>query len=234
MGVSIVCSIVCFGTDQRKHQSSTSMAFVWGIHQRSVDSPHKGPVTHNMFPINDVIMGWCCLMRRGTVTWRKGYHGSSSLYLWNLATWIYLFIFWPDEVIFCHFLPLGWRTNDAAKWPDRQAGILIVPTSLTHLPLDKMADILADDKFGCIFLNENDTIPIRISLKFVPRSPVDNEPAFCSGNGLARNRRQAITLNNADPVHWHAYMRHQGEMSYTTSWLKCFWNLAMLLTPTCA
>ena len=49
---------------------------------------------------------------------------------------------------------------------------------LTHLPLDKMADILADDNFGSIFLNENDGISIRISLKFVPRSPIDNNPAL--------------------------------------------------------
>ena len=49
---------------------------------------------------------------------------------------------------------------------------------LTHLPLDKMAAMLADDIFKCIFLNENDWIPIRISLKFVPRSPIDNKPAL--------------------------------------------------------
>ena len=38
-----------------------------------------------------------------------------------------------------------------------------------------MAAILADDNSKCIFLNENDKIPIQISLKFVPRSPVDNK-----------------------------------------------------------
>ena len=31
---------------------------------------------------------------------------------------------------------------------------------LTHLPLDKTAAILAEDIFQCIFLNENDRIPI--------------------------------------------------------------------------
>ena len=41
-----------------------------------------------------------------------------------------------------------------------------------------MAAILADDNFKCISLNENDRIPIRISLKFVPRSPIDNKPAL--------------------------------------------------------
>ena len=34
--------------------------------------------------------------------------------------------------------------------------------TFTHLPLDKMAAILADHNFKYIFLNENDRIPIRI------------------------------------------------------------------------
>ena len=45
---------------------------------------------------------------------------------------------------------------------------------LTHLSLDKMATNMADDIFKCIFLNENDGIPIQISLKIVPSSPIDN------------------------------------------------------------
>ena len=31
--VSMVCSTVCSGADQRKHQSSASLAFVRGIHR---------------------------------------------------------------------------------------------------------------------------------------------------------------------------------------------------------
>ena len=50
--------------------------------------------------------------------------------------------------------------------------------SLTHLPQDKMAAILADDNFKCILLNENVWIAIRISLKFVPKGPIDNKPAL--------------------------------------------------------
>ena len=41
-----------------------------------------------------------------------------------------------------------------------------------------MAAILADDILKCIFLNENDRISIQISLKFVPRSRIDNKPAL--------------------------------------------------------
>ena len=42
--------------DQRKYQSSASLAFMRGIHRSPVDSPHKGPVRRNMFPFDDVIM----------------------------------------------------------------------------------------------------------------------------------------------------------------------------------
>ena len=36
----------------------------------------------------------------------------------------------------------------------------------------------ADDIFKCIFLNENVWIPIKISLKFVPKGPINNIPAL--------------------------------------------------------
>ena len=55
-GVSVVCTTVCSGADQRKHQSSASLAFVRGINRWPVNSPHKGPVTGKMFLFDDVIM----------------------------------------------------------------------------------------------------------------------------------------------------------------------------------
>ena len=54
--LSIVCSTIDSGADQRKHQSSASLAFVQEIHRWPVISPHKGPVTRKMFPFDDVIM----------------------------------------------------------------------------------------------------------------------------------------------------------------------------------
>ena len=41
-----------------------------------------------------------------------------------------------------------------------------------------MAAILADDIFKCISFNKNDRITIKISLKFVPRSAIDNKPSL--------------------------------------------------------
>ena len=54
--ISIVCSTVCSGADQRKHQSSASLAFVRRIHRWPVDSSHKDPVTRKIIPFDDVIM----------------------------------------------------------------------------------------------------------------------------------------------------------------------------------
>ena len=54
--LTIVYSTVYSDADQRKHQSSASLAFVPGIHRGPVNSPHKWPVTWNIFPFDDVIM----------------------------------------------------------------------------------------------------------------------------------------------------------------------------------
>ena len=57
--ITIVYSAVYSDADQRKHQSSESLAFVLGIHREPVNSTHKWPVTRKMFPFDDVIMDWC-------------------------------------------------------------------------------------------------------------------------------------------------------------------------------
>ena len=51
-----ILMIVYSGSDQRKHESSASLAFVRGIYRGPVNSPHKWTVTWKMFPFDDVIM----------------------------------------------------------------------------------------------------------------------------------------------------------------------------------
>ena len=70
-GVLIVCLNVCSVRDERKHQSSMSLAFVRGIHQWQVNFPHKGPVTRKMFPFDDVIMEWNSSDEMGPRTLRQ-------------------------------------------------------------------------------------------------------------------------------------------------------------------
>ena len=69
---AIVYSTVYSGADQSKHQSSASLAFVWGIHRGQVNSPHKLPVTRKMFPFDDIIM------KSTTVVWYHKFHVSHS------------------------------------------------------------------------------------------------------------------------------------------------------------
>ena len=54
--LTVFYSTVYLDADQRKHQSSASLAFVRGIHRGPENSPHKWPVTRKMFPFDDVIM----------------------------------------------------------------------------------------------------------------------------------------------------------------------------------
>ena len=54
--LTIVYSTLYSDADQRKHQSSASLALVGGIHRGPVNSLHKWPVTWKMFPFDDIIM----------------------------------------------------------------------------------------------------------------------------------------------------------------------------------
>ena len=73
--LTVVYSAVYSDADQRKHQSSVSLAFVWGIHRGLVNSPHKGPVTRKMFPFDDVII-WI-------IMWTIIYHEGRIVYFWT-------------------------------------------------------------------------------------------------------------------------------------------------------
>ena len=71
----------------------------------------------------------------------------------------------------------------------------------------------ADEIFECIFLNENTSISINISVKFVPEDRINNiQASVGSDDGLAPTRRQAIIWTN-DGKFTYAYMRHSASMS---------------------
>ena len=67
--LTIVYSTIYSGVDQRKHQSSASLAFVRAIHRWPMDSPHRGPVTRKRFPFDDVIMYRYCPFPSGLFHW---------------------------------------------------------------------------------------------------------------------------------------------------------------------
>ena len=126
---TIVYSTVYSDADQRKRQSSASLAFVRGIHRGPVNSPHKWPVRRNMFPFDDVIM-WIHI-------------GLGSRLLVGV-----------EELIWCSFW-FYWL-----------------------IPPGQNGRHFADDIFRLIFVNEKFCSLIKISLKFVPKCPIDNNPAL--------------------------------------------------------
>ena len=52
---------------------------------------------------------------------------------------------------------------------------------------------------------------IKISLKFVPKGPIDDNPAFGSDSCLTTNRQQAIMWTNAHPIHWRKWAALGGD-----------------------
>ena len=77
----IVYSSVYWGADQRKHQSSMSLAFVGGIHWWLVNSPHKGPVMRKMFPFDDVI-----IRKKPHIMSSSAFYGCLLWVLWGYLT----------------------------------------------------------------------------------------------------------------------------------------------------
>ena len=66
-----------------------------------------------------------------------------------------------------------------------------------------MSIILADNILRCIFMTEKFYI-LKISLKFVPKGPVDKKTAWVQIMAW-RQRCQAIIWSNAAPIHWHIW-----------------------------
>ena len=70
----------------------------------------------------------------------------------------------------------------------------------------------ADDVFKCNFLNENVWIPIKISLKFVPRGPINIMPTLVKL--MAWRRTGDKPLSEPMMTRFNdAYMRHSASMS---------------------
>ena len=62
---------------------------------------------------------------------------------------------------------------------DNSVGIMLTLSFCWLIsPLGQNGRHVADDIFRCIFMNEKFYILIKISLKFVPKGPIDNNPAL--------------------------------------------------------
>ena len=110
-----VYSTVYSGADQRKYQSSASLAFVRGIHRGPLTSPHKWPVTRKMFPFDDVIMNsYAVLTCVQVITWLVAWNCNQGIikrfHLWahtNLWNEILFYIFQSFFIFYLSFVYLS-------------------------------------------------------------------------------------------------------------------------------
>ena len=71
---------------------------------------------------------------------------------------------------------------------------------------------LADNVFKCNFLNENVWIPIKLSLKFVPKGPINNIPALVQIMAWRQTGDKPLSEPMITQLNG-AYMRHSASMS---------------------
>ena len=95
--LTIVYSTAYSLADQRKHQSSKSLAFVRGIHRWPVNSPHKGPIiwkcSHLMTSSTKTMITALYLQ----ATWPKNY--ISLVHEISLSIWNIHFYYWGWEKV---------------------------------------------------------------------------------------------------------------------------------------
>ena len=189
--LTIVYPSVYSGGDQRKHKSSASLAFVREIHHKFYLMP--GTIKRNTLAGEQLLSdtSWASLEKKLNISIldmnsKIGYFRLHP----NLLGAIESKSLWANgsfsTVVFVV------NRSQLSAWGINHIHFL------THLLLDKMATILTDDNVKCIYLNENDRILIRISLKFVPRKPVDNKPALVKI--MARHRTSGHYLNQCWPI----------------------------------
>ena len=83
----------------------------------------------------------------------------------------------------------------------------------------------ADDILKCIFLNENVWIPKKISLKFVPKGPINNNPALVQVMAWRRSGDKPLSEPMLDSLLTHICVTRP-------QWVKCT-NYYMLAVALC-
>ena len=115
--LTIIYSSVYSGADQRKHQSSESLACGEFIHRWPGNSPNKGPVTRKMFPFDDVIMGHTDNKSWQPNTWpgkSRGCQQKGSCLIWPVSSGTMWLRFTP-MVMWAISIILIWY-NEEVQW----------------------------------------------------------------------------------------------------------------------
>ena len=201
--LTIVYSTVYSGTDQTKHQSSTSLAFVRGIHRWLVNSPHKWPVTRKMLPFDDVIMLWIVDERFGSFTdiglWNRpqatGACFQNAYGILNVRALNNVYILQCMRKVFC---------QEFREHLEFQTKYLTHALKLT------------------IFVQRLNlaALGLKSSYAFLRRRLVSwYQNAECHVNNA--NMMTAFLTIKHEPFHWIQYV---DRISSRSMWIKCSWN----------
>ena len=71
---------------------------------------------------------------------------------------------------------------------------------------------LTDNILRCIFMNEKFCILIKISLKYVPKGPIYNNPALVQIMAWRRIGAKPLSDSNAAPIHWRINAALEGDV----------------------
>ena len=202
--LTIVYSIIYSDNDQRKHQSFASLSFVRGIHPGPVNSPHKWPVTRKMFPFDEVIMcSWkyntriienqgetqLCIKLRGmdartsptTLSSEKSREPCDHVLFTDKTD--------QSDVL---FVLLTLLMTVTAAWHHNRRYVCTTSYILndtvgvygfSHPPLNEMSassHMIFSNAFSCM---KSSIFWLMFLLKFVPRGPINNNPAIGGGGG---------------------------------------------------
>ena len=101
--LTVVYSAVYSDAVHRKHQSSALLAFVWGIHQGPVNSPHKWPVTRKCFHL--MTSSWM------SIQWKYPFALIPLLMLWLLQIFVHAITVCSVKIcaeIWCDLIIVNW------------------------------------------------------------------------------------------------------------------------------
>ena len=114
---AIVYSAVYSGADQRKHQSSASLAFERGIHRGPVNSPHKWPVMRKMLPFDDVIVCWNFNVSIFKLMYKEFLPTASLVYISMAIRYAFVLYRRHLSIIMSHITGIStvWSTDSSGK-----------------------------------------------------------------------------------------------------------------------
>ena len=130
--------------------------------------------------------------------------------MWIASISVQLTLLLQHQIV--HFYINSWRGICASiNWAPL-VQITVSISCLNSLRQRKNRRHFADNVFKCNFLNENVWIPIKMSLKFVPKGPINNIPALVQKMAW----RQTGDKPLSEPMMTQfndAYMLHSASMS---------------------